>query len=70
MALSMTFRGEGLVYQGSLVEFRGLAVIGMDDCECAPCALLEPWEAERRVRVLLADLTVLDHARHSSFARP
>jgi hypothetical protein len=68
MALT-TFRGQGLVYRGSLVEFRGQAVIGMDDCECAPCALLEPWEAERRVRVLLESGVALDHARHSSFAR-
>jgi hypothetical protein len=70
MALNMTFRGEGLVYQGSLVEFRGLAVIGLDDCECASCALLEPWDEGRRYRVLLADLTVLECARRSSFSRP
>lgn len=63
-------RGEGLVYDGSLVEHRGLAVLGMDDCECATCAPLDPWAPARRVDVLLEGGVRLEHARCASFVRP
>jgi len=64
------FRGEGLVYVGSLVEQRGAVVIGMSDCECAWCCQFHPWDEARRVTVNLDNGKKLYHARQSSFVRP
>ena len=64
------FRGEGLVYVGSLVAQRGQVVIGMSDCDCPPCSRLDPWDYDRRVEVNLANGDKLVHARQSSFVRP
>jgi len=64
------FRGEGLVYVGSLVEQRGAVVIGMSDCDCAWCSRLDPWDYDRRVTVNLDNGKQLLHARQSSFVRP
>lgn len=64
------FRGEGLVYVGSLVEQRGAVVIGMSDCECVNCARIDPWDYDRRVTVNLDNGKQLFHARQSSFVRP
>lgn len=62
-------RGEGLLYNGSLAEARGLAVLAMDDCECPECAQLDPWAPARRVDVLLEGGIRLEHARSASFVR-
>lgn len=72
MASTLTgFRGEGRVYAGSLTEFHGRAVIGMDDCECTDggCAELEPWDPARRLTVNLGGGVKLEHARSESFVR-
>ena len=63
------FRGEGLVYVGSIIDMRGSVVAGMSDCDCRWCVRLEPWDYDRRVTVNLTNGHKLFHARQSSFAR-
>lgn len=65
-----TARGDGFVYVGSLVEFHGMVVLGMDDCECVECEPLDPWAPARRVDVTLSGGVKLTHARCESFQRP
>lgn len=64
------FRGEGLVYVGSVESQRGQVVIGMSDCPCGPCSRRDPWDYDTRVTVNLANGQQLFHARQSSFVRP
>jgi len=64
------WRGEGKIYHGSVVEARGAAVAAMSDCDCPPCAILDPWDPHRRASVLLTDGRRLVHAGFTSFTDP
>lgn len=70
-------RGEGRIYRGSLVEFHGWVVVSMLDCDCASCAVMDPWSPDQRVMVRIArvmgapasEWETLCHARGESFTR-
>lgn len=66
-------RGQGLTYHGSHVFLHGAKVLSMTDCHCTDCALLDPWDDQRRVNALVeADFgsVPLEHARMTSFRKP
>ena len=64
------FRGEGLVYVGSIESQRGAVVIGMSDRYCEWGCDRDLWGDDRRVDVNLDNGNQLHHARQSSVVRP
>lgn len=63
-------RGVGWIYSGSVQRFHGRVVAVMDDCDCANCRELDPFDPRRRVDVVFTDGVRLLHAHCESFRPP